>query len=1056
MTLKLAQHQRDAALTADSHVLVSAGAGSGKTRIVVARVLYVLGVEIAGQRIAEPVSLNQVAAITYTNKAAADLRLQLRAALRDAGRHDDAYRVDTARVGTIHAFCGDVLREFGLRRGRNPNPRVLEEGEGLALVAEVVRDTLLDVLQQRSVPNIDRLLARRSPSKVRGMVERLLDESDRLRAIAGNREDHAEDEQTLIDLALRSLDALELRLNDEGAVDFDRMIVWTRDLLRDDEYARRTLRRRIHTLIVDEFQDVDPAQREIAYLLGDPQSGERDSTRLMLVGDAKQSIYRFRRADVSVWREVEREFDLFANAGVIALSENFRSKAPIIDFVDATVGRLLDEPLVGETHADYEVPFEPLTVGNEAEQKDGPPVELIVVPLTAQEKDYDAGDLRRIEAEAMANRARELNEEGVGWGDMAVLLAGWGDVEKYRKALERVGARCYILRVEGFYERQEVLDAIVALTAVHEPFDDRALFGFLRGPFVGLKDESLFGIAEAIGGTPYWRKMSRGRGLEFLAAEERNRAERGITLLRRHIGMRDRISTDRLLENILDESGYAAHLALLADDQAIANVRKLIRIARGMRSRGLGDFLRTIEDARDRRERIGDAPLYGQRDDVVTITSIHSAKGLEWPVVFWCDTVRKTTMRYAPDPLRARDRIMLRDPAIDHQRDESDGWKGLKDAIDREESAEDRREWYVAMTRAMERLIVCGLPLGQREKPRTDTIAGVLWSVMPEFVAEDGAGFVYQGSNAVEHRGVVRFADPAPVVTARVESESAEEIPVLDTGILTAPREPAPVVAGSMRHSATEMLTHARCERRHWFKYVMGLREPPMTRDSKEFIDAVTRGLIVHDVLERLREEDELDVLLEDAIGRWDEEAPPPESVEGSRYRNHLREEVESVAQHRDYRAIADLANAQRELGFLHVAGPEHFYQGKIDMAAVEFDGYALLDVKTNQGHAKTAARKAEQYAPQRDVYVASAEGISNRQVGRFAFQFSRAKVQVSLSVTQGMRAEIEHALARRLERVGRDDPGLTEHSWECKWCGYQKVGWCEGVGPRPNAAEAG
>jgi hypothetical protein len=93
--------------------------------------------------------------------------------------------------------------------------------------------------------------------------------------------------------------------------------------------------------------------------------------------------------------------------------------------------------------------------------------------------------------------------------------------------------------------------------------------------------------------------------------------------------------------------------------------------------------------------------------------------------------------------------------------------------------------------------------------------------------------------------------------------------------------------------------------------------------------------LIVHDVLERLREEDELDALLEDAIGRWDEEAPPPESPEGVRYRDHLREEVASVAHHRDYRAIADLANARRELGFLHIAGTEHFYQGKIDLAAL-------------------------------------------------------------------------------------------------------------------------
>jgi hypothetical protein len=125
-------------------------------------------------------------------------------------------------------------------------------------------------------------------------------------------------------------------------------------------------------------------------------------------------------------------------------------------------------------------------------------------------------------------------------------------------------------------------------------------------------------------------------------------------------------------------------------------------------------------------------------------------------------------------------------------------------------------------------------------------------------------------------------------------------------------------------------------------------------------------------------------------------------------------------------------------------------------LAALEFDGYTLLDVKTNQGHAKTAARKAERYAPQRDVYVAATEGISARQVGRFAFQFSRAKVQVSQSLTQAVRAQIQHDLDRRLARIEQGNPELTENPWECRWCGFQKVGWCEGVEPQLQLEESG
>ena len=108
------------------------------------------------------------------------------------------------------------------------------------------------------------------------------------------------------------------------------MIVWTRDLLARDATVRRTLQRRIRTLIVDEFQDVDPAQREIAYLLGAPEERRPETTRLMLVGDPKQSIYRFRRADVTVWRGVEQDFEERGLGRVVTLEENFRSVPAIV------------------------------------------------------------------------------------------------------------------------------------------------------------------------------------------------------------------------------------------------------------------------------------------------------------------------------------------------------------------------------------------------------------------------------------------------------------------------------------------------------------------------------------------------------------------------------------------------------------------------------------------------------------------------------------------------------------------------------------------------------
>src|SRR5690606_26354225 len=232
-------------------------------------------------------------------------RRKVRDALRKAGRHAEAFQVDTARIGTIHAFAGELLREFALRAGRSPGLTVLEDGDSNLLTSEVVREALIDGLTEAPIAGLAALLAEHGVERVAAWVDRLLGEADRLPARRAGR--IGARETVLLDLADRALALLNRRLEDAGATDFDRMLLWARDLLRRPEVCR-VLQRRLHTLIVDEFQDVDPAQRELAYLLGDPASGRADTTRLMLVGDPKQSIYRFRQADVTVRTGVQRDF----------------------------------------------------------------------------------------------------------------------------------------------------------------------------------------------------------------------------------------------------------------------------------------------------------------------------------------------------------------------------------------------------------------------------------------------------------------------------------------------------------------------------------------------------------------------------------------------------------------------------------------------------------------------------------------------------------------------------------------------------------------------------
>ncbi len=1011
--------QWDAIRCTDRHTLVAAGAGTGKTTTVVNRILYLLGAEVNGERIAEAVPLSRIAAITYTNAAAADLRKKLRAALRAAGLREAAYEVDLARIGTIHGFAGDILREFALRSGREPGARNLDETEAAAVVEEVVRDTLLAVLADDSVPGLGELLAARGLGAVEGWVARLVSDSDRLLRIIAVAAPRTAAEDTLVALAHRTLVRLNDRLDELGALDFDRMIVWTRDLLRDRPAVCHALRRRIHTLIVDEFQDVDPVQREIAYLLGDPASRRPDTTRLMLVGDPKQSIYRFRRADVTVWTGVERDFRTGLGE-VVTLEDNFRSVAPILGFVDATVGRILDRPLNGERQQDFEVGFVPVKARRGG--GDGPAVELVSVSAD------NAPDRRAAEAREVARRVGELRAGGVRCGEIAVLLTSWTDAEIYETALRAAGHPTYALRAEGFYECREVLDLVLALEAIRDPRDDRALFGWLRSPFIGVRDETLLAIALG-GSAPHWDD------LEMAVTGESALLARAATILREHVSLRDRVPVAELLESLLERTGYLGHLALRGDAgrQAIANVRKLLDMTRRAPEQGVGDFLRLIRDARARGSKEPGARLFGEGDDVVTITSVHSAKGLEWRVVFWCDLTRG--IRHHTEPiLIGRDRLALRDPDSETP---SVHWTAMEQAEAQECEAERKRLWYVAATRAKDLLVLSGFC----DRPAAGSAGSELWEELAAGAAGAAVRYAAHDGTAFEARYRVVEATEEEAPPAAVPDEEAE---------IAASPEPIPAVDGRTRHSATELMARARCERRHWIRYVAGLREPALAAPAdgqaaraRDLPAATVRGQIVHDVLEHLGDA-EVERLLETAIGRWDADAPTPDGPAGPGYRRRLRRDIDAVAGNADYQALASAPGARRELEFLYLAGGELCLEGAIDLLAPSGDGLVVLDVKTHPGAGDLSA-EMRRYDLQRDVYIAAVEAIAGEAVERFAFQFPDAG-QRSEPVTPAMREAGRRRIAAAAAGIGRGTPALAHDPAECERCGYRGAGWCPGA----------
>ena len=969
-------------ITTPGHLLVDAGAGSGKTTTVVQTLCHTLGVEVRtddGQVIPprpDPFTFEQVAAITFTNQAAADLKRKLRGALRAAGRASLSAEVDAARIGTIHGFCGDLLRDFALRAGARPGRRVITDGESAVQLADHARQSLHTALDLGDVDGLDDLLSGRQLRHIVEWIITAAEDTDRLLRWRDNADTLRPHERALLTIAERTNHAHTEQLTQNGELDFDRMIVATRELLQDAD-VRHAVQRRIRLLVVDEFQDVDPVQRDIAELLGgishpsDPQP-----TRLILVGDPKQSIYRFRRADVTVWNTVNARF-ANGTGTVLPLSENFRSKAAILGFVDAVVGPMLDAPVTdGARREPFEVTYAPLEPRARDHQGDRA-VELMVVPAGPDGKVEKSGEVRTRDAAGVAARIVELHAAGRPWGDIAILLSSWKEVDRYEGALRASGVPVYVQRGEGFWEAREVLDCVLALRALRDPADHVAMVGLLKSPFVGLRDDTLLALARTRGEGSYLDALravhaETNANADADPAAEPALRQRALDLFTRFAPLRDRLPTHELLERLLYETGYPAAAALDKDGpQRVANLRKLIRLAAAVPDLSLGEFLREISEARAREDKVALERLYRDGGDVVTITSVHGAKGLEWPVVIWADLVReipgvKDTFVVGRDSFAIKD-----DAATDDDPKAKDAvHEEAKSRADLEGRAESYRLWYVAATRAKELLILSGLTSGEPRKAASPA------NLFRRSFGDPGTlvEFAYKSHRGDPFHAPVRILGPA---AAHHEEQPAPE------PTITTPASPLRASAGALRLSATQLMTFAHDATRWRRTYVT--RSPDANREAaRARARAAITGQIVHDVLERVaNSEAELDALLENAIARWDEDATEQESEAARTYRAFLRERVTAATASSEWTQLAGSPGARRELTFTRILSDGAVINGALDLVAPTESGARILDLKT--GVRAAAAELAKRYAVQAAVYVDAVQAIRGSGKASFA-----------------------------------------------------------------------
>jgi len=555
--------QREAVLHVDGPLLVVAGAGSGKTRVLTHRVAHLIR--------AHGVKPNEILAITFTNKAATEMRERLE---RMLGR--------TARaiwILTFHAACGRMLRREAERLGYRSNFTIYDQADQVRLVKACLEELGKD--PKRFTP-------RGIHSQISNAKNQLISPDEYTARISSFWD------QTVAEV----YELYQRRLFRSNAVDFDDMLMLTVQVLERFPEARERWQHAFRHVLVDEYQDTNHAQYRFLQLLAEKHRN------VFAVGDPDQSIYAFRGADIRNILDFERDF---GGAGVIALEQNYRSTNRILEAANAVIDNNRDR--------------KPKRLWSEL--GDGDPVEVVEVEDEHAEARFVAAEI-----------ARQV-ETDVSASEIAIFYRTNAQSRVLEDVLVRQGVPYQVIGGPRFYERAEIRDAVAYLAVLNNSDDAVSLMRIANRPRRGIGDTSirrLVAHADALG-VSLWDAMTDPEAAGVASASARAiRAFR--TTMESLMASAQELAVDQLVRAVLERSGtleaYEAERTIEARGR-VENLEELVGSAQEYRRRveepSLSGFLEEVQLQSDQDTMVSDEPQ-------VTLMTIHNAKGLEYRVVF--------------------------------------------------------------------------------------------------------------------------------------------------------------------------------------------------------------------------------------------------------------------------------------------------------------------------------------------------------------------------------------------------------------------------------------
>jgi len=1163
MMINYTPAQRLAIYEVDCNMAVVAGAGAGKTKVLVERYLYLL---LSGRAGCE-----QIYAITFTRKAAKEMRERIRdgiaamierqnTATERAAWFRVAQQLEQAPITTIHGLCARLLRENPVEAVLDPNFLVLDEVTANLLLDSAVQAVLDEALlaQRPWLAILFNYFTRRELARsLAGLYQKLasmdwLDEhlgerlakpykeagarllalrrrccEDFLALIALREEINpklatwrqltalAERQDSILEAiaayggdghqaaaAMIEGDLLKNKIAARGKIggtvkdfyagleelkaaycdlqalpvifalseallavhsaylaekgrrhvlDYTDLEIRAYRLLKDYPTVCKRYGQRCRFLLVDEFQDTNEVQRRIIYLLAGGSQDILRGNKLFIVGDPKQSIYRFRGADVTVFERVARDIEASGGKRVI-LDQNFRSVPGILSVLNELFAVLMGTAL------DTTVPYVPLNVYRADVAPDKPSVEI----LTADKS--NAGDLRQAEAQAIAAHIQYMVTAGhtfvadksgsrpVNYGDIAVLFASTTHQKVYEAALQAAGVPYYIVGSRNFYQRQEIIDIINLLKVIDNHHDTVALAGVLRSPLFLLADDTLVVLQLTAGSL--WEGLANPQKALGLNPEQQAAAARAWQVINRLRRLQGLVPVDQLIRLAISETGYDRFLLTqFMGVQQYANVQKLIALARQYQlteMASLNDFLRYINKLMDEGAQEGEAQLDSEQGNAVKLMTIHNAKGLEFPVVFLPDIGRDFQWETGALLFDPEQGLGLKLQGFDGTTLVTSRHRLVAERERQLSVLEMKRLLYVAMTRAKDRLVLSAANGWLLHDKKVQYLAERDFCDLNSW--QKWLQKIYGPWQEDQHE--LRLVQAPIAITAAKPWDTGVPSRNWETWIAAGeppdlPRQlarqlsPVESAATGIRLSPTAVNHFKQCPRSFFYRYVVGLPEIGYRSDSGKTgqpAPAHLVGSVVHRSCELLATGVDLIQALRQAVA----DMVP----------HHWREEVGAAALlllerliNSDFFREAALYPSCQEVSFTYYlrpadnSGQVFEFNGSIDRLLFYPDGsLGIIDYKTDQIESEQVEQRAKSYQWQLALYVLAAKSLFKSPVRDARLYFLRPAAAVHLPVAEEWLAAAKAELEQICQFVSRhrQEADYKPDTAFCRQCNYQ------------------